>query len=534
MAVVLAIAAAIWYADNIVTSIADGKIKEQLSKDSLRRISYDKLEVRLMQGAVNMYGINVCQSDSVAPTNKYPGMWISAESVELSGINWFSLKKKKLDIHSIEVNSLTFRQTLPKNQPKKPTTQTDTAKITAKITDYISRVEIDKFILNGANIKYRDLSSKLSLTTDSLSVQLHDLAYNLTDSTFTIDDEHYMLHVGKTDLTAADGLMALALNSLTTQDAGRLVLTGLHAYNTVPKEKLADLKGKIPVTWVDARLKKIESSPINIITLIKNKNVDIEQIVVQGDNVHLCRDIRYKAKEPYTMPQQDLLAVTIPLSIKTIKVSVPHLETNMTTDGEHYGVIPIQKINATINNICNKPDNELKSRFACELFGGKADMYLSYFNDKDYSFILGGSLTDVRGEALEPFSRPMLGATLQCRLHELKMDIKGNSIKSAGKLCMQYDSLQVHILKDESPLRMLAKNAGLINTFAPIVIQKSNPRAKGKEPVEYEVSATRDCYNNIIGYFSQNIVDGVMHTVLGNMVYDMVKDSRDKNKKSKK
>lgn len=533
LAVIIALTALVWYADSIVTSYADSRIKAQLAKDPLLHISYDKLEVRLMQGAVNVYAVSYYQSDSVAPTDKHAGMWLSAQSIEISGINWLKLRKKKLNIHSIDINALAYQQTLPKQKVKiKP--QQDTVNMAAIVAGYITSVEIDKFRLNSAKIGYRDLSSKHKIQTDSISIALHELAYNLADSAFSIDEEHYSLEVGKTSLITADGLMAVALTSLRTQNAGSVCLNGLRAYNTVEKEKLADLMGKIPVTWVDARLKKIETSPVNLISFIQDNNINIEQITIQGDDVYVCRDNHYEAKVPYTMPQQDLMAISVPLLIKSVKVSIPKLEANLTNDGEHYGTIPIQKVNATLANISNKPDNELKSNFSCELLGGKADMYLSYVNDNACSFAFGGCLTDVRGEMLESFSRPMLGATMQCRLQELKMEVKGNSIESSGFLCMQYDSLQVQILKDESPLRMLAKNAGLINTFAPVVIQKSNPREKGKAPVEYEVHATRNEYENIIGYFSQSIIDGVMHTVLGNMLYDIVKGSIKKAKNKKK
>ena len=524
--VVVLLVVAVLCANGIVSSIADRKLRQQLADNDRLTLTYDRLQVRLMEGYVsadNIYcslaPVDTLLSDSLGQT-------FAADKLEVRGINWFKLRKKQLLIGHINVESpqvkLQFADKSKKNNNIKPSTEeTDTTALDGKQEVFFELVRVHKISLSDGSVGIKKLTDKFSFSTDSVNIQVRDLCYDFVDSAFTYNDSVYELSLRNLNLTTADGLVNLKLAQLSNKDAGPLTLRSLRARNTCPKEQLANRQGKIPVTWFDAQIDKLLTSDVNLVRQIVRKDVNVEKVSVYGHSVQIYRDMQYPPKVPYPMPQEEIMNIPLPVHVGALDVHLPRFNISVTNDGSHVGNMHIDNISVSAQNFSNSKNNTMAVAIKSRLTGGDLNARLTLRNDKNCSFAFNFSARDLRPSQLEDFLVPIAGTSAHCRIHSLDISSQGGSVMSKSNFCMVYDSMAVNIHQD-APIEKLAKSAGLINFFAPAVVYKSNPRPNTVEPFACETQNTRDPWQNFAMYLMSPLMDGMLHTVLPEGIYRMI------------
>ena len=381
------------------------------------------------------------------------------------------------------------------------------------------------------------LTDKLKLMADSFSVSVFDIACNFADSALAYNDSLYTVSLNKLDFLTGNGLMHVMSDRIETINAGKLTIDNLRCENTDKKEQHSKNVGKKPASWIKFDTKQISTSPVNIIRMARAKEVVLDTLSIEGNKFFFYRDNQYKPQQPYAMPQEGIAKIKIPLNIKHTNVAFNHFLMNVTLDGNRIGELTLKKTNIGIKDITNLSGSIIRANISTNIAdGGKLVSDLDLTLNKKCDFRFKSTVSDTYGKAFSPFLEPLFGVKVGCNIHKIDMDCKGDNIESTGTYCMQYDSLDIQINKETTPIEKLGKYAGLINTFAPAVLQKKNPRHKGEQPQSYEVSKTRDEWKPFPVYLIGPMIDGMLKSVLPPIVSksrDKSRESRDKSRETK-
>ena len=527
----LAIVVAIVCANSLLTRVADRQLRKQLALYDNLTLSYDQLKLRLLEGYIAVSGIDARMLLVDSLRHDTLKQHIAADCIEVKGINWLRLRKRQLCLRAIEINSPSAQLVLPPTELLSvPQASADLPALTdtviANRLQLLSAISIDKFNLTNGSISLSNAADRLTFSTDSLCLSCRDLNFNIADSTFCLNDSVYELNLSHIRLLTPDGLTRLTLGRLTANGQDGFCASRLRALNTCPREQLARRQGKVPVTWIDTQIEQVSSSKFNPLRQLSRRSIDIDTISVKGQSVQLYRDTQYPPKEPYPMPQEAILNIPIPVRVAHLLLTMPKAAIAVTDDGTHVGNMQVSDIRAQAQGFSNKPGSTLNADASCSLAGGKAVANLTLTNDHPCSFTFSCKSSDMKAQHMNDFIQPFSGASARGNIHSLTLHTKGDAKTSESHFCMIYDSLTAHIDENNAPIAALAKAAGVINFFAPAIMQHSNPRHNGSAPVVCQSTTTRNTREDFAMYLlAEPLIDGMMHTLLPDGIYNIVSNT---------
>ena len=533
----IAIAVLITHFDRLLTNMIDAQLREKASSLPDKTFTYKDIDISLMSGTLTVDSLCFITS-TPSSTNSHKlsaapdSIDFRAERIRVSGIRlWHSFRTKRLifaNIRFIEPNLYAQLHHRDKIDAGKPDTVA-TKDVAAQLSKHINTIGTKRITIDKASVHYRSLDSKLSVATDSLDLVLHDIQYSLTDTLLSYNDSVYELNLNGLRFVSKDGLFATELKQLVTEDAGEILINGLRAHHTTGKMQLSVAKGKVPTTWADARVAEVKISPVNIVRQVKGKNIHIDNVSLSGGNVSILRDVRYRPKQPYPMPQAGIMKIGLPVAVDEILVDIPKFHVEMATADDRIGQLEMEKMNVKINSFSNTA-NATTGIHAVGGLGNKSQLQLSLNlkNDKACRFDAVMSLSDAKGEILDKFLMPIAGVQLRLNLNSMDCKFKGDSKSSNGEFCMLYDSLKVHIDKDKMPIAMVSKYSNTINLLVGMLIYQNNPHMPGQAAFRCEVSAVRDPMKNFPVYMFGPLIDGTKKTVLRPIVQKNMKKTPNK------
>lgn len=374
-------------------------------------------------------------------------------------------------------------------------------------------VIVDDVYVGLDSVAFKKTDDKTEVSLCDLRVKAHDLRYNIADSTFSFYDSVYSISAEDIDFTSPDGLFNLRVGKFSTAHDGTFVFKNIVGGNTDKPEEHAFKMGKEMADWAQFQFKEARISPTNIARMIKDKKIDIEKVVVHGDQVRVYHDSQFPCKHAKPMPQQALAAIEMPLCIRCVEAELTTLNVNVTLDGKHAGTLPLYKSSVTITDISNTPNNVLKAKVTSHFAnGGPMHLTMNMRQNKRCTFDYHVNVGQTSGENLTDLMMPMLGLQVSCNIHSIKADFKGDKDTIGGTFCMRYDSLSFYMDK-YSPEEHIAKLAGLGNAFAPIVIQNRNPRKPNAEPQAYTLHSERNPMKPVPEYMLVILCKGIVCTV---------------------
>lgn len=476
--IVLSVVAVIMLAAVVVVLRAD-RMAEDMAAKYIRQaadgqhieLSWSDLHIRLLHGSVRMDSLRVqlaLPDSSAQHDTTY--LSLTLPRVDIGRIHWLTLLKHRL-------------------------------------------VHIDRAQLTDGALLLSKHNNHTTLALDSLNLAAHDLCYNLIDSTFSYNDSVYHLHLSNLDFTSADGLFRATIGDLATADAGRIVLRNIAGGNTDNKEQHAFKIGKHEATWAQFRLSEVRTSPVNIIRLALAKQVHIDTVVVQGQQVEIYYDAQFPPKAPHPMPQQTLAAMPMPLNVGCVTATLPKMHVGVCLDGKNAGALDLTGTQARITNICNKQGSTMHVQLATHIGGGDVKVTTDLTLDKQCSLTYNADINNLKGSDLRSLTEPLVGVDLQCRFHSISTHCKGDGQQMQGDFCMTYDSLKVN-LDEHGPMKDLASMAWLINPLASVVLFNRNPRFDNQQPDAFNVNVYYDPMQPFPAYYIFAVADGVLQTIL--------------------
>ncbi|MBO6222419.1 MAG: hypothetical protein J6N56_01390 [Bacteroidales bacterium] len=492
-------------ADYLLTGYADRKLREALSRSDSFDLNYSSLNLNLAKGTVRLNGISFSK-DSIRASIKR----IEAGKIDLRKV----LETRQLLLDYIEVAGVELRFV---QIPKADTVSSDTAKVTTQspgMKKFLDTIGVKKLILDGKQVTFRRQGSHMGADINGIRISLSDIGYGVSSGNLTYCDSLYELDVTDLALITADGLHAIALDSLKTRNSGVVELSDLKIRNTVGKKQLSALKGKIPVSWINLHVNHLRTSAVNLIRSALEHKFEIDSIFVSGKRLSVFRDARYPSKTVIKMPQEGLTSIKMPLHIGYLEMKMPSLKMEILRDKGGTGSLNLHDVSLLAHNISSSPGSTMDVRTRVHLGRGRGDVHMRLDNDKKSSFNVNANIYNVKGTEFNTLLQPVLGVSMEADIKSLNSSIKANGESASGTFCMQYDNLKTSV-EDASYLNQkLEDKEKIINKVAGLAIHSSNPRKANEEPFRCQLSARRDPYKNFGSYMVSILLDGVKKTVL--------------------
>ena len=516
------------YADQILTGIADRYLKKELEKKDSLSVSYSNLNYSLATGKVKLKNISV----------SYPpkGVEGSCKSLELGPLKPLRVwREEKVDLDYIRINSprLTFILKHKKNEPD--TCRKDSVAVPETgeggIVKYIKSIGVKRVTIDNATVSLRRKGSRMSLSAGDLDLSLFDIGYGLEDRKLTYCDSLYVFSASKFSYTSKDSLYRLDVDSIRTENAGGVLIKGLHGRNTTHKNHLAEAKGKVPVTWSDLKVKSLHTSSVNIFRTVLQKSISIDSVFIDGDRMTTYRDVRFPPKKAYPMPQESIMKIPLPLHVGKVDMRVTYYNLEVKRPEGSAGTLNLHDMGLKISNLSNKPEHTNSFHLTPRLGKGRGEITLHVKNDRHCSFSFNGSVSDVSLSDFGGLIGPLFGVSATGDVQSIKTSFSGNSISASGDFCMLYDGLKLEIDQQKTPIEFLSKHGKLIESLEGGLIHRQNPRKLKKEAFTCQVNANRDPMKNFGAYIVSTVLNGVEQTVLDKMAYKLAQKKQGKNKK---
>lgn len=536
-----------WLLGNMwITNIMDGFLRKEIGKLESVYVDYQKLDIDIFKSSATLDDVVFCtRPDSVLPEDS-TGVKFKVDRMVFSGCNFVRmLNRNELSLHHITLNHPEVVLHLPLDKPEKP--ETPEEEVIEEVEDVNEKAAILRDLIvksvriNDGSLRMRDVTNKMMLQLDSLKVRGYGIGYHFgengelpEDDVLTghmlYNDSLYNLSLSNFSFVSPDGLFRTDIQKLQTANAGPLTISGIHAFNTCEKGSLSKLMGGVKVTWVDMSLKEITTSPVNLIRQALAETIELDSMHITGNRSVILRDERYPAKEPFPMPQDVMLDIKKTFAVNHVTGDFPAMEIQvLTTHLQNCGILHLGHMDLVVSNVSNVPQTRMKA-VANAAFGedGIGHITMDMTMNRAANFDFAAHIKGLKGSMFNDFLHPLFGAELQCNIHDLTTSYHGNRDEAEGTFCMLYDSVNVHVFKEDAPYKPIAKNANAINMFAPMIIQKSNPRQPNREPMSYEVHAKRDPMSHFVFYLISPMMDGCMQTLLPGFVVKSIHKKQEK------
>ena len=444
-----------------------------------------------------------------------PAVEVHVERVDVGRLFYSALLAHKISISDIRivrpVATVLYDSKHPDAFfPKIETGDTDMS----KITKYLDNAELFALKIDEASVSFKDVATGFTLNADSVTFRLRNLKYNLLDSTFSYNDSTYRLELASFRCFLPDVPMNIEVHDLKTRDAGELTTGALRIKHATDKRHLATRK-KEPDTWIDLQVQDVRTSPVNLIRKAINQDLTLESIQVNVKHMDVFRDARFQPRKPFEMPQNILKQIPLQFLVRSIQANVQKIDVELATTDVNCGKLQLNRIQAAVENMSNRPNNTIFVHGGCPVGDGEAYAEMHMVMDKACEWSLNLHAQGINTSFMNSFIRPLVGVASECEIDDLSASYKGNAVKAEGKFCMRYHGLQVKAFKeDDVPYKVVTQNADFITSAAKNLIPHSNPTEVDVHPRAYMVEWSRDEWQPFPLYLFGPCIDGVKMTML--------------------
>lgn len=499
------------YADQILTGIADNYIKKELCKTDSLSLNYSNLDYSLATGRIKVKDIEF----SYLPKN-IEGSCKSLELGPLKPRQVWREKQVALDYVRIREPKLSVR--LKPDRKEKDSVQVKEVSESG-IVKYIKKIGVKRVEVDNGCFSLRRTGSKMDLSADSISLSVYDLGYGLEDRKLTYCDSLYDFSASNFVFASKDSLYRLDVDNIATRNSGGLFMKGIHGRNTTSKNRHADAKGKVPVTWSDFKARTLRTSSVNIVRTVLQKRISIDSIFIDGDQMTSYRDARYQPKKEFPMPQESILRIPLPVHIGMIDIKITYYNMEIKRPEGSAGRLRFHDTGLKISRFSNDPDHTTVFRITPRMGKGQADVTLTLKNDRNSSFTFSGNARNVSISDFGGLIGPLFGVSATGSIQNLKTSFSGNKFSTKGNFCMLYDNLKLEVDPQKTPIAFLSKHSKAVSLLEGGIIHRQNPRKLKKEPFTCSITAKRDPMKNYGAYIVSTLLNGVEQTVLNSVAY---------------
>jgi len=399
------------------------------------------------------------------------------------------------------------------------------------VKEFITGLTVDTVAIHDAMIDLKSISTNFTLHANDISTNVYGVGYSLINEIpYHYNDSVYKFSVGHVEVITPDSAIYVSANNVHYDNGGAFAIGKTHICNIIDRWELAHLAGDIPTTWVDMYVDTLYTSNKNIVkeALTLEKSFLLDTLYVRVNKMSIFRDLRWKAKQPYKLPQTFLLDVKYPFIVKNVLASVKnmHIETALTR--QNVGKMNLGPLRLRINNVTAIRNSTIHAVADGQM--GKSTIHANFDMkvNRSCDWHLKLNAQNINMHYLDDMIYPMVGMKIGCDVQQLTADYGGDTAKAQGTLCMVYDNLDVFADKNSnSPFTIIQDMSGFINSASKTLLHKSNPSKPGQKPITYQVEWKNDPWNDPSLYYIGPIIDGCIKNLLpGLFLHKRVKEEK--------
>lgn len=513
--------------------ILSSKVKAAVlsSTDSLYNVNFSSAELRVLEGKILIYDIDLQVDTNVYNRRKQQGLApnnlteLHVKRLVLSDIHPFKLYFKHiLDIDRITLTAPDVQMSYHVNHVK-DTVNKDHRTIWQKISKSLKYVHVGDIFLNDVKFKYSDYSGKQLAVSElkEMNVQANELlidSLTQTDTSRFLYCKDIVADVNNYKGRSPDGLYTYSVkrakfSTLTSQ-------LKVQGFTLIPT---ANFFAKTPQTRFAAKVDSITLNRFDFMTYHKYKSFSASSLTIRRGTFEVFSNpngLKTYEDKVKSFPHVGLFQLKGNLRLDTLRVArldVSYSEHNKKSDQD--GTITFNRTTAEFLNITNDraalQKNNLLTAHVTSHFMDKAKLNTDFvFNltDKLATFSYKGHLAPMGLPELNAATIPL--AMVKVNSGQLKgfdFDFKANRNVFKGKVLILYNDLRVSVLGNDKVNQQLRKKM-IVSIFANLYILKhDNPDKVGETPRSFDVYYKRPAQSPFFKTIWQTLLLGIKPAV---------------------
>lgn len=470
-------------------------------------INYNDLDVNIISGSFTMRRATLQPKDSIKATVKN-GIYGDIKSIQVSGLSlWQLIKNNRIVVSSVTLdapNIILYHRDKKYNvesdieKPFKQVVQTGSVEI---INGDFRMLDVKQHpLLKAKNINFAVFKIKV----DSATVK-ENVPVRYRDYRFACDSFYYN----------AGEFYNITLNKIKSTDS---TLT-IDNFRMIPKQTrkqfvamMAKEKDQFNLQADTISIPKLDWGFVN-----DTLYVHTPQMVLQKVHANV-----YRSKEPKDDLTRKKLYSEMLRSIKfDLKVDKLLLKNSLVEYEEQIDFskpaakVIFSKFYATVSRVYSPiakaklPNTTIDVQ--C-LFMKAAPLSVNWsFNtlDKSDSFTIIGHLQNLSSKLANPISKPLMNATTDGTIKDLRFVFNGNRVRSTGTFAIEYEDLKVGIYNKDGK-----KKNKLISAVANLVVKNDSDDKLKKVNVAVERKQDKSVFNFLWNF----VMQGLKQTILPKIV----------------
>ncbi len=551
--------------NGIVAGILENKVDAFLKEHPVKnyQISYDRVGFNFLNRSVRIVGLEYKPEPAYLDSVKNSGFKAMIPEIEVgkfivSGINFVDLiKNKKAIIGDVTIKYVFVKLNKIDGKKHRETAKeeaTDTIAKTSIIPDSVkikglNGLLIEEFEIKKSRVEIYNLKSlKTELTNREIRLTVKNIKLekkNPAQEYLFLDIEDILLEVDHNVFKTADNLYEITFDRLQTTFRDKTISIKNFHFNPLFSKKGFSKQIKYQQERYDISSPEVLLSSPDYSELLADNELNIHSVVLKNPDISIYRDKRLPFphfKRPL-LPHQALKRMAMKLNIDTVTIDNATFVYEEKTDKNSKTLnLDFQKLNGTITNICNNPE-ELEENGNMEVSLNGKLMGAAPFNvsmifpmqARNDTFVFSGTVNGkvsfkIFNKAIYPAAGIKFdGGTLN------KMTFKGgaNAKYSTGTMTLLYHDLSMHIVKNDE----VSRNK-FLSWSASALIRKNNPD-KNNPPKKAVMVFERDIEKGFGNFFWKTILSGLKGTMVVSMnklnankaaSYGVAKESSSKKK----
>ncbi len=509
-------------------------------------ISYEDLDLHAFFNGLTLESAKITPLHATDSSTTIHG---KVRHIEINGIKWgelfFSKNANIRQLIFIRPEFEIFIVQQPENQHQKKKKES-TKGIQGLFGDVLSRGEIHSFKLEhgSVEVKYAADSTFIgsvqnltlegsNIETDSIQVQnlipfKMSGFYSSLDSVVVQLNEYTELKIGSMEYH---------------QENSEFQMNNISMAFTKDRLEVSQIVGK-QIDLIEVAIKQLKISQLGAQSnLSTDMDIRAKSILIDGLILKDFRD-KNKSRPPDTeKPMFRGMVESMPIPLKVDSITIKNSDIYYTELGEsktEAGTIHFADLNGSIVNITTIPEfKEEYKTFNANLSanlnqGARMDIVLEVPYEKEV-FNLHVTMGTFNLGDLNPTIIPLADMEVASGIaHKIDFQMNAGRTESSNILTVDYDSLELEVLKDHGYAH---NKRGLISSIANSAIRKSNmPNAKHYHIAEYQ--SFRNIYRGPFNFMWESAKEGMLFIVptgaTGLLVGNPEKKAERKQKKQKK
>jgi hypothetical protein len=540
LALAVVVIGAIFYLEISAGKLADRYFQQVYAESELNHvydIAYDKIEVSILSGKVNLIGLQVKPRQTFFSADltlrlKHPVVFeIEVEKIFVSGllknltIDQSSVSARSVEIHSPDIKMISHlsddEKLLISSKDIQPVHDSIALKSVA-LHVFLSHFAVTKGRFEMIDRKLDQ--SNLKIGEISLDINNIDLATGNLDLVNVLKEIDLMsLQLGNIVYPTPDGFYELHLKEIGFDlQPSALLARGFNLVPIYDKQEFGRLFGK-QTDRMDLAVEQVKLDGIDILKWLESKAIWVQSVHVDGVDFDIFRD--KGVPRDYSvfpkLPHQALAGLGMDVHVEVIHITNAGVwYQELMAGSDTAGDVPLKNLQATVRNATNvesvlKTKGPMKWEVSGEVFGeGHFEVLVDFASDYESGeFSFEGKVNEMDMRLFNHILIPNEHIRIDDgRIISKRFNVNAGRDHATGEMMLEYEDLKITILKEMKNHEL--KERALLSVFTNTAIRMFNRDKLDATAETAHIYFERDKNKSIFNYIVKSLLSGVKAAVV--------------------